>query len=75
MADDGAVYGDGRNSLARESKVGALVQLVLSALIGAGLTWAANLDTSSWTGVAGQVGAGLVAAAGGLAVAYRTANR
>jgi uncharacterized membrane protein YeaQ/YmgE (transglycosylase-associated protein family) len=42
--------GDGSKSLAKESKVGVVLTVVLS-IIGSGLvTWLSNLDTTQWTG-------------------------
>ncbi|MBW8792154.1 MAG: hypothetical protein JF597_00685 [Streptomyces sp.] len=67
--------GDGSQSLAKESKVGAAVQMLVTTLLVAGLTWVANLDTDNWTGVLGVAGSAVVAAVAGLAAAYRQANR
>jgi hypothetical protein len=66
--------GDGSKSLAKESKVAVGVQLAVTAIIGWLLTYVAGLDTSSWTGILGQVGAAVVAAVAALAAAYRQPN-
>lgn len=66
---------DGSKSLAKESKVGAMVQLGTTMVITAGLAYFAQLDTSHWSGFLGEVGIGLVGALSGLAAAYRQANQ
>lgn len=66
--------GDGSKSLAKESKVAVGVQFAVTALIGWLLAYVAGLDTSSWTGVLGQVGAAVVAAVAALYAAYRQSN-
>jgi hypothetical protein len=66
---------DGSKSLAPESKVGNIVQFVITA--GAtGLAAAlANLDTSHWSGYLGMVGVSVVGLAGGLLSSYLKRNR
>lgn len=67
--------GDGSKSLASESKVGNIVQWLVTA--GAtGLAAAlANLDTSHWSGYAGMVGISLVGLATGLLSSWLKRNR
>jgi len=67
--------GDGSQSLAKESKVATMVQMVMTLVITGALGWLANLDTSHWSGFLGEIGVGIVAALTGLAAAYRQANR
>ena len=66
---------DGSKSLASESKVGNIVQWLVTA--GAtGLAGAlANLDTSTWSGYAGMVGVSVVGLATGLLSSYLKRNR
>jgi hypothetical protein len=67
--------GDGSKSLAKESKVGAGVQFVITAAA-VGLAGAlANLDTSHWSGYIGMVGISVVGLAGGLLASYTKRNR
>lgn len=66
---------DGSKSLAKESKVGGLVQFVVTAGVTGALAWLSNLDTSHWSGYLGMVGISLVGLASGLGTAYLKRNR
>lgn len=67
--------GDGSKSLAKESKVGAAVQFVVTAGLTGLAAGLANLDTSHWSGYAGMVGISVVGLAGGLISSYLKRNR
>jgi len=66
---------DGAKSLAKESKVGALVQFVITSGVTGALAWLADLDTSHWSGYLGMVGVSAVGLATGLGSAYLKRNR
>jgi hypothetical protein len=66
---------DGSKSLAPESKVGNVVQWLVTAA-GTGLLAAlANLDTSHWTGYLGMIAVTVVALISGLLSSYLKKNR
>ena len=66
--------GDGSKSLAKESKVGLAVQWVAGVLAVGALDWLTHLDTSTWTGYAGQAGVLAVAWAIAAITAWRKKN-
>ena len=66
---------DGAKSLAKESKIGGLVQFVVTAGATGALAWLANLDTSHWSGYLGMVGLSAVGLGTGLLSAYLKKNR
>lgn len=66
---------DGSKSLAKESKVGVLVQWGVTILGTGALGWLANLDTSHWQGWWASTAVAAVGAAGGLVSAYLKRNR
>jgi hypothetical protein len=74
-ADVAGANADGSNSLAKESKVGTLVQFVVTAGVTGLLAWTANLDTSHWSGYLGMVGVAAVGLVTGLGSAYLKKNR
>lgn len=66
---------DGSKSLASESKVGTVIQFLIT---GAGtglLAWLAGLDTSHWSGYLGMVGVAAVGLVTGLVSAYLKKNK
>ena len=67
--------GDGSKSLAKESKVGALVQFVVTSAATGALAWLTGLDTSHWDGYLGMVGVAGVGLAVGLVSSYLKKNR
>ena len=74
-ANTAGSQGDGAKSLAKESKAGALVQLVVT-IIGTGLLgWLANLDTSNWSGWWSAAAVAAVGAVTGLVTSYLKKNR
>lgn len=66
---------DGSKSLAKESKVGALVGFVVTAGATGAAAWLAGLDTSHWSGYLGMVGLAGVGLASNLIAAYLKRNR
>lgn len=68
-------YGDGKNSLAKESKVGIAVTFVGSVLAAGALEWLTELDTEAWSGRFAAIGAAGVATLIGLLTAYKKSNR
>ena len=74
-ANTAGPVGDGSNSLAKESKVASMVQLVVTMALTGLFAWLAGLDTSHWGGFLGAVATGIVGALTGLAAAYKQANR
>lgn len=67
--------GDGSKSLAKESKVGLLVQFILTVGATGLLGWLTNLDTSQWSGWWAATGVAAVSAVIGLLTAYLKRNR
>lgn len=66
---------DGSKSLAKESKVGAAVQFLVTAALTGLAAGLANLDTSHWSGYLGMVGISAVGLGGGLISSYLKRNR
>jgi len=66
---------DGAKSLAKESKVGALVQWGVTILGTGALGWLANLDTSEWSGWWAATAVAGVGAVSGLISSYLKKNR
>lgn len=66
---------DGAKSLAPESKVGNLVQFLVTAGATGLLAALANLDTSHWSGYIGMVGVSVVGLATGLISSWLKKNR
>lgn len=66
---------DGSKSLAKESKVGAMVQFLLTTLGTGILAWLTQLDTSHWTGWWSMVAVAAVSTAAGLVSSYLKKNR
>lgn len=67
--------GDGSKSLAPESKVGLVVQWLITALATGLLGALVNLDTSHWSGYLGMVGVSVVGLAVGTLSSWLKANR
>lgn len=67
--------GDGAKSLAKESKVGAVTQFLVTTVLTGLLGWLVNLDTSHWTGWWGSVAVAAVGTVIGLGSAYLKKNR
>lgn len=67
--------GDGSKSLAKESKVGVALTVVLSIVATGIVSWLTNLDTSQWSGwwVTGVVT--ILSGVAGLISAWLKANR
>lgn len=74
-ADTAGPKNDGSGSLAKESKVGLVVQFVVTAAATGILAGLENLDTSHWSGYLGMVGISVVGLVIGLLSAYRKSNR
>ena len=74
-ADTAGPSRDGAKSLAKESKVGGLVQFVVTAAVTGAAAWLADLNTSHWNGYIGMIGTSLVGLGAGLAAAYLKKNR
>lgn len=75
MTNQSGIPGDGSKSLAPESKVGNIVQFIVTAGatgLGAALL---NLDTSHWSGYFGMVGVSVVGLASGLLSSWLKKNR
>jgi hypothetical protein len=67
--------GDGSKSLAPESKVGNIVQWVITAGATGLLAGLGNLDTSHWSGYLGMVGVSVVGLGIGLLSSWLKRNR
>lgn len=67
--------GDGSKSLAPESKVGNIVQWIVTAGATGLLAGLANLDTSHWSGYLGMVGISVVGLVTGLTSSWLKRNR
>jgi hypothetical protein len=67
--------GDGSKSLAPESKVGNVVQFLITAGATGLLAALTNLDTSHWSGYIGMVGVSVVGLGVGLISSYLKRNR
>jgi hypothetical protein len=67
--------GDGSKSLAPESKVGNIVQFIVTAALTGLLAALSNLDTSHWSGYLGMVGVAVVGLVIGLVSSYLKKNR
>lgn len=67
--------GDGSKSLAKESKAGALVQFVLTAVVTGLIGWLGNLDLSTLPGWLTATATAGVAALIGLGSAWLKKNR
>lgn len=67
--------GDGSKSLAPESKVGNIVQWLVTAGATGLLAGLVNLDTSHWSGYVGMVGVSIVGLATGLLSSWLKRNR
>lgn len=67
--------GDGGRSLAPESKVGNVVQWLVTAGATGLLAGLVNLDTSHWSGYVGMVGVSAVGLATGLLSSWLKRNR
>lgn len=67
--------GDGGKSLAPESKVGNIVQWIVTAGATGLLAGLANLDTSHWSGYLGMVGISVVGLVTGLTSSWLKRNR
>jgi hypothetical protein len=67
--------GDGSNSLAPESKVGNIVQFLITAGATGLLAALTNLDTAHWAGYLGMVGVAVVGLGVGLLSSYLKKNR
>ena len=74
-ADTAGPSNDGSKSLAKESKVGAVVQFAITTLGVGALGWLANLDTSHWTGWWASVAVAGVGTATGLLSSWLKRNR
>lgn len=66
---------DGSHSLAPESKVGNVVQWLVTAVATGLLGALVNLDTSHWSGYLGMVGVSVVGLATGLLSSWLKKNR
>lgn len=66
---------DGSKSLAKESKVGAAVQFVVTIAATGLLAYLANLDTSSWSGWWASTAVAGVGAVTGLVSSWLKKNR
>jgi hypothetical protein len=66
---------DGSHSLASESKVGNIVQWVITAGATGLLAGLGNLDTSHWSGYLGMVGVSVVGLGIGLLSSWLKRNR
>lgn len=73
-ARSGGPYGDGSNSLARESKFGIVVNTVLTIGATGALSWLSNLDTSHWSGWWSFVAVGAVSSGIAFLTAWKTRN-
>lgn len=67
--------GDGSKSLASESKVGLVVQFLITAAATGLLSALAGLNTSHWSGYLGMVGVSVVSLAVGFLSSWLKKNR